>query len=365
MMDFLVKHDKLIVRIMGGLLIALAVYIYRERFSLIFYDGIPVSYKIISGFLGICGMWLLISGGSRKAGKQEDRKAQEEKAAKEKAEKEAKERAERLAQAQSTQQAQAAREAREAQAGQIRHQTAGAAQTANAPGTKFCHNCGKPIPGGCKFCPECGAAQKLPSAAPASDTEAPGAPASGEGSSSDQLRNQKPGWGCLLGIVLLVVAFVGLLVSLLPNGNTSNTRETAAWETTYATESYVPQQTTRDTVVEYIPSDWASDYRYLDDGGYCSVMELDDPIYSCRQVDFTLSAEGNYGASTKGTWEVHFRVNGIWQYIANVEYDGSGEETFTIWFDYPTNFDAVCAFPQLRGNYSYQSVFYLSNAHLD
>lgn len=77
-----------------------------------------------------------------------------------------------------------------------------------------CNNCGKPIPGGVKFCPACGAAQPAPGAqtAPATQTAPPQAPA-----------REKP-----VGLLLLAVVLAALLVgSLVIAPNAGNPCEKA------------------------------------------------------------------------------------------------------------------------------------------
>lgn len=179
----------------------------------------------------------------------------------------------------------------------------------------YCNQCGKSIPDGSRYCNFCGADQ-----------------------------NGKISTGIFWFLGLLVVVSVIWLYSALKPTDT---------------------QTQQGKDLQTVSLSVADEPRQLGDGGYCAVFETLTPVNNCKQVTLTLEAEGNYGATTKGNWEVHFRIGGQWKKIQTIYYSGAGQENFTILFSPVASFDAVCAFPTQRGNYSYQSSMALSDAYCD
>ena len=179
----------------------------------------------------------------------------------------------------------------------------------------YCNQWGKNIPDGSSYCNFCGA---------------------------EQNGKKSTGFFWFLGL-LVVVAVLWVYSALKP------------------VDIQIPKGKNLQTVSLSV----ADESRQLGDGGYCAVFETLTPVTNCSQVTLTLQAEGNHGATTKGNWEVHFRIGGEWKKIQTIYYSGIGQEDFTILFDPVASFDAVCAFPTQRGNYSYQSSMALSDAYCE
>lgn len=184
----------------------------------------------------------------------------------------------------------------------------------------YCNQCHRTIPDGSRYCSFCGAEQ-------------------------EQKTSVKP-W--LIFLLILVVILAAVL-----------------WGFPALMKYVILNSAGEYFLSENIPLIASEEPRSLGDGGYCSVWETMEPIMDCTQVTLTLEAEGLYGATTRGNWEVHFRIGGQWNKIQTIYYGGVGLENFTIHFDPAASFDAVCAFPTQRGNYSYQSSMALSDAYCD
>lgn len=195
----------------------------------------------------------------------------------------------------------------------------------------YCNQCRKSIPDGSRYCSFCGAEQN-------------GKKSSGKS------------W-----MVGLVAAFVAFMVFR----GVGNAFGRATAERMVSEKVTVATQMQQENNLQTISLTVAAEPRQLGDGGYCAVFETLTPVNNCRQVTLTLEAEGNHGATTKGNWEVHFRIGGQWKKIQNIYYSGTGQENFTILFSPASSFDAVCAFPTQRGNYSYQSSMALSDAYCE
>lgn len=202
----------------------------------------------------------------------------------------------------------------------------------------YCNKCRSSIPDGSRYCNFCGADQKAQ-----------------KSSSKSWLVNL-----VILIVVVFVFRWVGLTLGKAIAGWTAGgENQTSAWTQPKNHETQ-PQQ---EGYLQYVQLTLAEEPRRLGDGGSCGVLETLSPVKNCTRVNFTLDAEGNYGASTKGNWEVHFRIGGKWKKVQTIYYSGAGEESFTIYFDPAASFDAVCAFPTQRGNYSYHSSMSLSDAY--
>lgn len=203
----------------------------------------------------------------------------------------------------------------------------------------FCNQCGKVIPDGSKFCNYCGASQ--------SGTHTP--------------KPKRSGWW-----VTLLIAGSFIVGSIWMNNESepekSSVIETTAPSIVKKVETPIIQTKPKENVLESVPGSWSADYRQLGDGGYCGIYEPHTPVKNCKQITLTLKAEGNYGATTRGNWEVHFRIGGQWKKIQTIYYSGNGAEDFTIYFSPYATFDGVCAFPTQQGNYSYQTALGLSDA---
>ena len=198
----------------------------------------------------------------------------------------------------------------------------------------FCNQCRSSIPDGSRYCNFCGACQQ-------------GRTSSGKS------------W--LKGLVVVAAVLLAFRMGNTFSSFNADTSETGKQPFVAQDQQKISQEISLQT----IPTTWSAEPRQLGDGGYCWVLETVTPVNQCRQVTLTLEAEGNYGATTQGNWEVQFRIGGQWKKIQTVYYSGSGEESFTICFSPSATFDAVCAFPTQRGNYSYQSSMALSDAYCD
>lgn len=203
----------------------------------------------------------------------------------------------------------------------------------------YCNQCRRSIPDGSRYCNFCGADQK------------------GQKSSGKS-------WLVSLAVFVVVLSVLYVLDnnSLGSNSNKAVAEKLAVGQDTTAT---FMQQEQQENNLQSISLTVAAEPRQLGDGGYCAVFETLTPVNDCKQVTLTLEAEGNHGATTKGNWEVHFRIGGQWKKIQTIYYGGAGQEDFTIHFSPAASFDAVCAFPTQRGNYSYQSSMALSDAYCD
>lgn len=166
-------------------------------------------------------------------------------------------------------------------------------------------------------------------------------------------------------IILAVAGFIALVYM----GRTAEKNAQAAaatehqdtvWQFSVTAEPAAPA--IEETVLDYIPAQISPTLRSMPDGAQCVVLETLEEVRGCTFVSLVLTAEGYYGATVQGNWDVEFRVNGVWKKITTVYYPGSGEAVCGIYFDAPTNFDAVCAYPVLSGNYSYEVSYGLTNA---
>ena len=123
----------------------------------------------------------------------------------------------------------------------------------------------------------------------------------------------------------------------------------------------------RDGIIEGITYDeiWGnwSDERYsFGGGGHSSVIEFSSEIEDCDSFQFCLEAGGLHGAKVNGTWKVYIRCNGSWEFAQDINYT-EPDGCFDIKLDGYKSFDAITAYPTVRGNATYSSFFYLQNVH--
>lgn len=261
----------------------------------------------------------------------------------------------------------------------------------------YCYNCGKEIPQESKFCPYCGSVQ--------GKTKSHG----GNGS-------KKVG----LIVVLVLILMAGLVLFVMSSGGSSGssdggniTRETAnaeetfgqedGWQTLYGDRYYfedgkiyvelheidgelyyfdeegilvVDQDIDYEDVILHADYDghiseitydtifgsWSEEkYRY-EGSGRSSIMEFMSEVEDCDSFRFCLEASGARGAKVNGNWKVHIRCNGKWEYVNTFDFtEPSGY--MDVQFDSPKTFDAITAYPTVRGNASYSALFYLEDVH--
>lgn len=151
----------------------------------------------------------------------------------------------------------------------------------------YCNQCRRSIPDGSRYCNFCGADQK------------------GQKSSGKS-------WLVSLAVFVVVLSVLYVLDnnSLGSNSNKAVAEKLAVGQDTTAT---FMQQEQQENNLQSISLTVAAEPRQLGDGGYCAVFETLTPVNDCKQVTLTLEAEGNHGATTKGNWEVHFRIGGQWK----------------------------------------------------
>lgn len=108
--------------------------------------------------------------------------------------------------------------------------------------------------------------------------------------------------------------------------------------------------------IPVISGEWSSERFSFGNGGKATILELDTDVVCCRSMSLYLEASGLYGANVSGTWKVHIRSHGTWEYVQDISFtqpDGS----FTIRFDTPKDFDAITLYPTVQGNATY-NVYY-------
>ena len=123
----------------------------------------------------------------------------------------------------------------------------------------------------------------------------------------------------------------------------------------------------RDGIIEGITYDeiWGSwsDERYsFGNGGHSSIIEFTSEIENCDSFQFCLEAGGLHGAKVNGTWKVYIRCNGNWEFAQDVSYT-EPNGYFDIKLNGYKSFDAITAYPTVRGNATYSASFYLQNVH--
>ena len=123
----------------------------------------------------------------------------------------------------------------------------------------------------------------------------------------------------------------------------------------------------RDGIIEGITYDeiWGnwSDERYsFGNGGHSSIIEFNSEIENCDSFQFCLEAGGLHGAKVNGTWKIYIRCNGNWEFAQDINYT-EPDGCFDIKLNGYKNFDAITAYPTVRGNATYSAVFYLQNVH--
>ena len=106
-----------------------------------------------------------------------------------------------------------------------------------------------------------------------------------------------------------------------------------------------------------------SDERYsFGNGGHSSIIEFNSEIENCDSFQFCLEAGGLHGAKVNGTWKIYIRCNGNWEFAQDINYT-EPDGCFDIKLNGYKNFDAITAYPTVRGNATYSAVFYLQNVH--
>lgn len=123
----------------------------------------------------------------------------------------------------------------------------------------------------------------------------------------------------------------------------------------------------RDGIIEGITYDeiWGSwsDERYsFGNGGHSSIIEFTSEIENCDSFQFCLEAGGLHGAKVNGTWKVYIRCNGNWEFVRDINYT-EPNGYFDIKLNGYKSFDAITAYPTVRGNATYSASFYLQNVH--
>lgn len=123
----------------------------------------------------------------------------------------------------------------------------------------------------------------------------------------------------------------------------------------------------RDGIIDGITYDeiWGSwsDERYsFGGGGHSAVIEFSSEIEDCDSFQFCLEAGGLHGAKVNGTWKVYIRCNGNWEFAQDISYT-EPDGCFDIKLNGYKSFDAITAYPTVRGNATYSSFFYLQNVH--
>ncbi len=112
-----------------------------------------------------------------------------------------------------------------------------------------------------------------------------------------------------------------------------------------------------------VPSDWAED-KYRHGNAQCGYREMSFEVEDCTSFEFYLEAEGNYGANVNGEWLVYIRSNGTWKHVKTFTFS-EPSDAITIRLDGPTDFDAIVAYPTKRGNASYGAYFTVREAWCD
>lgn len=113
-------------------------------------------------------------------------------------------------------------------------------------------------------------------------------------------------------------------------------------------------------IFDSIGGRWAEEDYYPASGVSSSVFELSMPVVDCTSMTFHLEASGNHGAKTNGNWKIYIRNNGRWEYLQTINFtEPSGDFDFV--FSKPMSFDAISAYPTVRGNATYSALFYPKN----
>lgn len=112
-----------------------------------------------------------------------------------------------------------------------------------------------------------------------------------------------------------------------------------------------------------IDGEWSSEKYRFGNNGTSSVKELNTEVENCDRTGFRIEANGLRGAKVSGNWKIYVRSHGTWVFAKEVYFqEPSG--TFEIRFDHPMDFDAITAYPTVKGNASYSSYFCLTDVHM-
>lgn len=114
--------------------------------------------------------------------------------------------------------------------------------------------------------------------------------------------------------------------------------------------------------IEELFGTWAEEDYHFGNSGSGAVLELSTEVEDCDFFRFCLEANGMYGAKVNGKWKIHIRHNGKWEFVQDINYT-EPEGYFDIHFETPRSFDAITAYPTMKGNASYYPLFYLENVH--
>lgn len=107
---------------------------------------------------------------------------------------------------------------------------------------------------------------------------------------------------------------------------------------------------------------WSEEKYRFEGSGRSSIMEFASEVEDCDSFRFCLEASGARGAKVNGNWKVHIRCNGKWEYVNTFDFtEPSGY--MDVKFETPKTFDAITAYPTVRGNASYSALFYLEDVH--
>lgn len=239
----------------------------------------------------------------------------------------------------------------------------------------YCYNCGKEIPQESKFCPYCGTVQ--------------GKKKGNGGNGSKKV-------GLIVVLVLILMAAMVIFVM------GSNGQEDG-WQTLYGDRYYfedgkmyvelheidgelyyfdeegilqVDQDIDYEDVTLHADYDghiseitydavfgsWSEEKYRFEGSGRSSIMEFASEVEDCDSFRFYLEASGARGAKVNGNWKVHIRCNGKWEYVNTFDFtEPSGY--MDVKFETPKTFDAITAYPTVRGNASYSALFYLEDVH--